>query len=262
MKMNKRDLILESIISAYLDDNTPIGSSELGSRMQISIPASTIRVYFKKLSDEGAITQLHVSGGRIPTVATMQEYWQSKLRFDNVLQISNLENLALILKEFEIYCMIFSSDNELLREVLNYNNRFIVLVFDEDEIIMKFEPRIYKFLLNLVGISLKDLEIASIQVGLSGLRSKIKELKNSKIEFLANEVVAYKIFKDERFKILLNPSIAVNFGKNLIFSPYFESGFMGIKRAVKLGEKDATMICAGSVYEDYDKFFNYITEAA
>ena len=25
-------------------------------------------------------------------------------------------------------------------------------------------------------------------------------------------------YKDERFKILLNPSIAVNFGKNLIFS--------------------------------------------
>ena len=48
MKVDKRDLILESIIHAYLEANEPIGSSELGMRMNVSIPASTIRVYFKK----------------------------------------------------------------------------------------------------------------------------------------------------------------------------------------------------------------------
>ena len=37
MKTNKRDLILESIISAYLDSNTPIGSSELGERMGVAM---------------------------------------------------------------------------------------------------------------------------------------------------------------------------------------------------------------------------------
>ena len=51
IKVSKRDLILDSIIQAYLSDNAPIGSSELGSRMGMSIPASTIRVYFKKLSE-------------------------------------------------------------------------------------------------------------------------------------------------------------------------------------------------------------------
>ena len=44
IKVSKRDLILDSIIQAYLSDNAPIGSSELGSRMAMSIPASTIRV--------------------------------------------------------------------------------------------------------------------------------------------------------------------------------------------------------------------------
>ena len=44
IKVSKRDLILDSIIQAYLSDNAPIGSSELGSRMGMSIPASTIRV--------------------------------------------------------------------------------------------------------------------------------------------------------------------------------------------------------------------------
>ena len=72
MKINKRDLILNYIIEAYLDENTPIGSVDLGLRMDGLIPASTIRVYFKKLSDEGALKQLHISGGRMPTVLTMK----------------------------------------------------------------------------------------------------------------------------------------------------------------------------------------------
>ena len=257
MKTNKRDLILESIISAYLDSNTPIGSSELGERMGVAMSASTIRIYFKRLSDEGALKQLHVSGGRIPTVATMQDYWRARLDFDDEIVIDEGRNLEAVLEDFEIYCMIFSAENEALSEVINHDDRFIILVFDGNEVILKYDLRIFKFLSNLIGISLGDLELASMQIGLRELSTKIRELKNSKIEFLCNEVVAYKIFKDERFKILLNPSIAVNFTKNLIFAPYFEHGFMGIKCPVKFEGKDATMICAGSVYEDYEKFFNY-----
>ena len=257
MKTNKRDLILESIISAYLDSNTPIGSSELGERMGVAMSASTIRIYFKRLSDEGALKQLHVSGGRIPTVATMQDYWRARLDFEDEITIDDGRNLEAVLEDFEIYCMIFSAENEALSEVINHDDRFIILVFGGDEVILKYDLRIFKFLSNLIGISLGDLELASMQIGLRELSTKIRELKNSKIEFLCNEVVAYKIFKDERFKILLNPSIAVNFTKNLIFAPYFEHGFMGIKCPVKFEGKDATMICAGSVYEDYEKFFNY-----
>ena len=60
MKIDKRDIILQSIIQAYLEQNTPVGSSVLESKIadifSQNIPASTIRVYFKRLSDEGAIT--------------------------------------------------------------------------------------------------------------------------------------------------------------------------------------------------------------
>lgn len=262
MKTSKRDLILESIISAYLKDNTPIGSDELGSRMEVSIPASTIRVYFKKLSDEGVITKLHVSGGRIPTIITMNHYWQEKLDFSKKLIINGDTSLNSIVREFDIYCMIFTSDSDILSEVINHNQRFIILTFDNDEIILKYNARVFRFLTNLIGVELKNLERISMQVGLSELRTKIRELKHSKVQFLANEVVAYSIFKDERFKILLDPSITSKFVKNIIFSPFFEPGFMGLKRDVEFQGNRATMVCAGSVYEDYEEFFNNITEAA
>lgn len=262
MKQNKMDLILESIILSYLDDNTPIGSAELGSKMGVNIPASTIRVYLKKLSDEGVITQLHISSGRIPTHKTMMNYWQNSLYFSQILSINSLDRLEEIFSRFNIFSIIFTSENDILREVLNFSDRFIVLVFDEGEIVIKFSAKIYKILLNLVGITLNELQIISTQIGLSDLRSKIKELKRSKVEFIANEVVAYEIFRDERFKILFDPSMSMNFSKNLIFEPIFDDGYMGIKREITLKGKNATMLCAGSVYEDFNKLFNHITEAA
>ncbi len=89
MKKNKRDIILEEIIKAYLEENLPIGSSLLNERMGMQIPASTIRVYFKKLSDEGVLTQLHVSSGRIPTNDALKEYWSEHLDLANPVHIKD-----------------------------------------------------------------------------------------------------------------------------------------------------------------------------
>lgn len=262
IKTSKRDLILQSIIEAYLSDNSPIGSNELCSRMSVAIPASTIRVYFKKLSDEGAITQLHISGGRIPTAATMNEYWQTHLGFDNELEISDEHFLKALVKDFEIYCMIYGNKYQILEEILNLNDRFLVLNFSSDEIVLKFDRRVEKFLSNLLGISLDKLESIAAQVGLNELKNRIKELKRTKIYFQENEKIAFNMFKDERFKMILDPSFEGLMASNLTFSPLFDESHIGIKCDVRYLGNDAKMICAGSVYTDYEKFFNYIKDAA
>ncbi|WXG59965.1 HrcA family transcriptional regulator [Campylobacter concisus] len=180
-KTNKRDLILNSIIEAYLQDNAPIGSNELGSRMSVAIPASTIRVYFKKLSDEGEITKLHISGGRIPTIAAMRRYWSEIFSENDInLKINDPRSLKMLCDEFELYCMIFGTIDKELLEILNLNDRYLVLNFSGDEIVVKFDARMYKFLNNLIGVSLDKLELICSQVGLSELKNKIKSLKGLK----------------------------------------------------------------------------------
>jgi len=262
-KTNKRDLILNSIIEAYLQDNMPIGSNELGSRMSAAIPASTIRVYFKKLSDEGEITKLHISGGRIPTIAAMRRYWSEIFTISDInLEINDAEELKKLCDEFELYCMIFGTiDNELL-EILNLNNRYMILNFGEDEIVIKFDARMYKFLSNLVGVSLNKLELICSQVGLSELKSKIRELKRTKIYFQENEILAFDMFKDRRFKMVFDPSFSLQMDEKLTFSPMFDENFMGLKFSTNYLGNEAQMICAGSIYTDYVKFINLIKEAA
>ena len=206
IKVSKRDLILDSIIQAYLSDNAPIGSSELGSRMAMSIPASTIRVYFKKLSDEGAITQFHVSGGRIPTAATMRDYWRARLNLGETLDIANPNLLKLLSDKFEIYAMVFESKTQTLNEV----------------------------------------------------RNKIAELKRTKIRFLENEKIALEIF-GKSFKKALNPNFEMVFDSNLVF---FGENYLGMKLGVNYEGKEAKMLCAGSIYNDYERFLNNLKEAA
>lgn len=262
MKIDKRELILNYIIEAYLDANEPIGSAELGLRMDGLIPASTIRVYFKKLSDSGALRQLHVSGGRIPTVKAMKRYWQKKLGFEEEVLIKSSQNLSKILENFNIYCMISRVNVETLEEVINYSHRYIILNFKTTEFILKFDEKVFDFLLNLVGITIDELDIVCSQVGLSELRLKLALFKRSKMLFSANKTLAYEIYKDGRFELLLDPNFALHMSEGLMFEPLFDPSFMGVKKEVKFEGISGTMVCAGSVYEDWEKFFDIVMEAA
>lgn len=260
MKLNKRDFILNSIIESYLKVNLPIGSSELNS--QVGIAASTIRVYLKKLSDEGAITQLHISGGRIPTEQTMKYYWLNKIDINNRLVLLDESVLQKISSEFKIYMMIFSSDEDILKDVVNCQNRFIILEFLDGQIAIKYNEKVYSFLSNLIGTNLKDLEVICTQIGLFELKIKLREFKYSKVEFRANEEIAFEIFKDKRFKNLFEPSIISMLKQRVIYEPFFDAGFMGLKLSVAFNGKNSTLFCASSIYEDYTSFLEQIKEVA
>lgn len=261
MKKDKRDLILQSIIRAYLKDNIPIGSSELMGQMDVMIPASTIRVYFKQLSDEGAIEQIHVSSGRIPTKSAMVSYWNQKINYGKI-DIKDSRVLDFLADKFDIFFTIFATNSSILKDVINYKDRYIIMDFVDDEIIIKFNPKIYKFLYSLVGKDINSIDNISLQVGLWAIHSRINFIKNSYIKVVANEDIAFKIYNDIRFKKLFEPDIVNVFSKNIMFEPYFPNGYMGILQDVVYDNKDAIMVCAGSVYEDYESFFNILMEAA
>lgn len=266
MKIDKRDLILQSIIRAYLEQNEPVGSSQLCEKIENifsqSIPASTIRVYFKHLSDEGAITQLHISGGRIPTASAMKFYWQNRLNLDEDISIYDDEVLSFLVYNFGIYCMVFGSNNPKFTKLHKIDEKFLLLELENESFSINYSLKIEKFLKNLLGLSLDELELVSIQVGLSQLRAKIKEFKRSLIYFQENEKIAFEMFSDERIKTALDPVFAHSFKSKVAFGPLFDEGFMGFIKDVNFMGKNATMICAGSVYNDYEKFLNTIKEAS
>ncbi|MCR2056089.1 HrcA family transcriptional regulator [Campylobacter helveticus] len=257
---NKRELILESIIETYLLANTPIGSNELNS--SLCIPASTIRVYLKRLSDEGLITQLHISSGRIPAVKTMQSYWQNELDTNEELQIKNINFLRTLSEEFEIYCLIYEGRELMLKEILNLNDKFIILDFGANEMALKYQNEAFEFLKSLIGLNIFDIENIALKVHFYELVEKISTIKKSLTCYRANEKKACQIYQNDDFVKLLDCEIHKYFKENLQFQPLFKEGFMGLKIDTNFLGKQANLIVAGSVYTNYKKILKQIKEVA
>ncbi|MCR6571751.1 HrcA family transcriptional regulator [Campylobacter insulaenigrae] len=256
---SKKDLILKTIIETYLNGNIPVGSNELNNK--VSIPASTIRVYFKKLSDEGILTQLHISSGRIPTTRAMKAYWRD-LIFEENLVIRDLSLLEFLLNKFEIYALVYGGDELILNEINVVNNKFIILDFKYNELVLKFSQDAFLFMQRLVGLALKDIENLAFKVNFEELLEKIIALKQAMIYYRYNESRAYQIYQNDNFIKLLSPKIGFYFDEKLKFEPLFEEGFMGLKfKSMFLG-KESNIIFAGSVYSDFKTMLNIIKEAA
>lgn len=236
---DKKDLILDSIIQTYLLDNVPIGLNELNSNL--CIPASTIRVYLKRLSDEGLITQLHISSGRILTILTMQNYWQSfwKKEQDQDINIKSENFLKELSKEFEIYCLVYGGRSLVLKEVLEF----------KEELALKHEKEAWNFLQSLIGFDLFTIE-------------KIASLRQNLIYYRSNEERVYQIYQNDEFVKLLDCGVHRYFKESLKFEPLFKEGFMGLKVDAQFLGEDVNIILAGSVYTDYKKILQYIKEAA
>ncbi|EAH8201730.1 HrcA family transcriptional regulator [Campylobacter lari] len=256
---SKKDLILKTIIEAYLDGNTPVGSNELNNK--VSIPASTIRVYFKKLSDEGILTQLHISSGRIPTIKAMKDYWHEQLLEEEV-SIDDLSILEFLLNKFEIYALVYGGDELVLNDIGVLNNKFIILDFIDDELVLKFSQDAFLFLQRLVGLRLQDIENLAFKVNFFELLEKIAMLKQTKIYYRYNEKKAYQIYQNDEFAKLLSPQIGFYFNDKLQFDPLFEEGFMGLKLKSTFLGKESSVVFAGSVYSDFKSMLNIIKEAA
>lgn len=265
-RISKRDLILESIIKAYLEENLPIGSSELGTRMTHDIPASTIRVYFKKLSEEGELTQLHISGGRIPTDQAMKQYWHERINVEEPFVIRNPETLKGLVERHGIYCMINAEEEATFNELINVENRFLLLVIGSHEIVLNYSDQVARYLPNIIGATLTELQEISAQVGLYELYDKVELLLSNKVLFKEGEMTVYDMAKEKgqpnTFRLVLDPGFPESLTDGIYFEDILPEGYMAVKQPAIFKGQEAQMLCLGGLYTDFESFFNKTKEEA
>lgn len=259
-KVSKRDVILESIIKEYLNSGMPIGSSELQVRMNLNISPSTIRIYLKRLSEEGELVQLHVSSGRVPTRSALEHYWLSTIDPTSSLYIENLEDVETSAKEHGIYCKIEKKAINKLKEIVDVRDRYLVLVFDEDEIVLKHSENVKRFLSNLIGCDIKELRNICAQVGLYELREKIEQIFLSSYILKEGESEIYSIAKEfeayELIDAILNSEMTSGLKEGLYFDSFLPQGTMAIKHNAQVEESDAELFCFGKIQSDFGSFLN------
>lgn len=260
--MNKKEIILNSVIKEYLKKNAPIGSTELKAKLDLDISASTIRVYFKKLSYEGILMQLHTSSGRVPTWIALKRYW--KKQFDEVdkIKVSSIEELRNWVKEFDIYCMLQLKNDLKLSEIINVEDRFLLIVFEDKSVVLKYNEKVERFLNSLIGYDMSKVKDISINVGLYELKKKIENLLMENIVLKEKEEVLYEMAKNSSFyqniKSFMNSSLFDNLQNGVYFEELVPQGYMAIKCNTTVDKKDADLFCLGKANKDYKEFIRAI----
>lgn len=262
--IKKQDLILDAIIKAYLEDNSPIGSSELQAKMAINISASTIRSYFQRLSNDGILMQLHISGGRIPTKKALKDYWLTKINFDETLALKSLSTISSNVREFGIFCILEFNDKEILKEIINVNERFILLVFNDSEISINYSNEAFRFLNSLIGFSIYDLRSLAARVSFDELIMKLDKMMVGNIFFKEGEEVVYEMIKDSENRSLYsfykNESSILELKEGIYFDYIVDDGYMAIKQKAKVENMNASLLCLGKLDVDFENFFSKVKE--
>lgn len=259
-KISKRDIILEAIIQEYLKFGEPIGSHELQTKINLEISPSTIRIYLKQLSQEGALVQLHVSSGRVPTNEALISYWKGKLEPAKTFEISSIQCIQDYVKEYGLFCTVEKSSRELLKEIVDVNKRFLVLVFNNHEVVLKYSDQVERFLSNLIGCEMRELKNISAQVGLYELFDKLHQIFAHSYLLKTGEDEVYAIAKEKKdssfINSLLNSQFSFSLREGVYCDGFVPNGCLAIKHLATVEEDDVALFCFGKIESDFEGFLN------
>ncbi|RXJ84421.1 heat-shock protein [Arcobacter cloacae] len=259
--MDKKEFLLQSIIKAYIEHLEPIGSTQLKSMYDITYSPATIRGYFKKLGEEGYLAQEHISSGRTPTTEALKQYWQSKLNFK--LKGVNLRALEYFSSKMGISVFIKKEKADILKNVLNVENRYMILEFSSFAISVRYSDALYRFLNDMIDVSLKDITKISKDVGAYEVYESINQtLQNSDFqifnykEFL-NLALNYD-FDEYTINSFLKGQILDELKEGLYFEKLLPSNYIGICNYCMINNEDVKMLVIGELPKDYEYFYEKI----
>ena len=260
--IDKKEFLLQSIIKAYIEHLEPIGSTQLKSMYDITYSPATIRGYFKKLGEEGYLAQEHISSGRTPTTEALKQYWQTKLNFK--LKGVNLRALEYFASNIGLSVFIKKEKSDVLKNILNVENRYMILEFSSFAISVKYSDALYRFLNDMIGLDLKDITKVSKDVGAYEVYESINQtLQTSDFqifnykEFL-NLALNYN-FDESTINSFLKGQILDELKEGLYFDGFLPSNYIGICNYCKINNEDVKMLVIGELPKDYEYFYEKIT---
>ena len=260
--IDKKEFLLQYIIKAYIEHLEPIGSTQLKSMYDITYSPATIRGYFKKLGEEGYLAQEHISSGRTPTTEALKQYWQTKLNFK--LKGINLRALEYYASNIGLCVFIKKEKSDVLKNILNVENKYMILEFSSFAISVKYSDALYRFLNDMIGLDLKDITKVSKDVGAYEVYESIHQtLQNSDFQiFNYKEFLSLALNYDlDEYTInsFLKGQILDELKEGLYFDKLLPPNYIGICNYCKINNEDVKMLVIGELPKDYEYFYEKIT---
>ncbi len=239
--MNEKvESVLNALIYTYLKLNRPVSSSTLKNEANLPYSASTIRNYLQALEKEGLAKKEHASSGSKPSVKAMVDFWEAVLpkKLESI-DIDSLQNKCI---ELDIFAYIKMFDNQMLVNVHNYKDRYIILEFENDEVVFKYNDNLYLFMTNLTGLYLNDIKHIFEKYKLDN----IKKIDNLYEYASFNQKILYNYcneFDLSDFNIIKQ----LHSSKN----SFLKSGAMCYRLDAKAQDKCVEAVFVADVYSDF-----------
>lgn len=259
--IDKKEFLLHSIIKAYIEHLEPIGSNQLKSMYDISYSPATIRGYFKKLGDEGFLAQEHVSSGRTPTIEALKVYWNEKLHFD--LPSVNYDRVKRLAKNLNLSIFILKVQENKLERVLNIEETYMILEFSSFYVTVAYSDPLYRFINDMIGVSVEDMLNVTKQVGAKQLYDELERYIQKhdfgiiNLKNFMSFAVHYDL--DEEFiNDFMNGSIMYGLKEGVYYENLLPSGFMGVCHETKIEDQNVKLLVLGELNKDYEYFYKGI----
>lgn len=263
----KREKLLNEMIAIYIRDGKPLGSESLRLELQyadFSISSATIRNYFKALGDEGILAQPHISSGRIPTNNALKNYWRNKIDISIPLEISSLQSVANASEKYGIFCGIRLNQNEILDEVVNFRDKYIILLFrdnatsadssvvaESSEAILPHSSHLYDFLQEMLYHNIEEIRFVA--------RSVCANLLFYKLDFSGNAFnFGYKFLEINDSVLLMEILKSHIFYRLKNGFHFFKDGYLGLIQDISFDKRDGKMFIFGKLSCNYVSFYSEI----
>ncbi len=170
--------VLLKLVDLYLESGKPIGSQTLRENGFLSLSTATIRNYFAEFEEEDYLSQMHASGGRIPTekafrayateykenpeIGSLEERELHKLKGEEPRQLASFfqlaaENLSRIVR-FPVFLSSLRFDHDFISAIklvqIDAHRLFIIIITDFGQIFTELLPIEKK----LTAFSLRRIE--------------------------------------------------------------------------------------------------------
>lgn len=262
--VDKKTIILNSIIREYIKNLEPISSRYLQSKIDIQISSATIRNYLKKMVDEGKLEQPHISSGRIPSFETLKSYWEEKIKLNKKIEIKNRDRIKESSEKYSIFCEYRFYEPNILKYIINFKDKYLILEFNKNEFILEYSERIEKFFHEFIGLEAKELVKICKQIGLVNLSKKINIILEDShniegVNELLNIAFENREWGNRYLKCFLDGTVLDELQSGLYFEDIVPNGFLAYKESVKIKEKDAKLLFVGALNRDYENFIKNLT---
>lgn len=258
----KYEAILETVVKTFLQTHEPIGSAMLKERLPFEIAPATIRYYFNQMVERGELRQLHKSSGRIPTERTMKLYWRKHLRelellhdaMNEVARISEKENLFVLFKPVR---------SNRLRALERVGERYLILVFDTDEYVIRYQSQLESFLGDLIGYELDEVKRIAKDVGMMSLYYKMRAKNDEEITAINPEALIRVAGEQSgwgkrHMRSFLDGEVIEELRDGLHFDPLLPKGFMALRIDSVIEKRPMKMLCIGAIDQDFTKIFKEV----